>query len=145
MGQGLRSDHVEILSPCEGCMDRRASRRHNCLQTEQGAFALEQGQLSAITGSGTGTAFVFATIAPIRQLAAKLMWTAHGSTPTLSDQAARELFPRTLASLEERNPAPNFRQRRREAPHDEIDRKDSKAERPPRSPRTSMWSAEVRP
>ena len=43
IGEGPRSDHVEILSPCVRCMDKRASRRHNSLQTEQGAF-----------GAGTG-------------------------------------------------------------------------------------------
>src|SRR5271155_5492676 len=39
-----------------------------------------------LRGRGAGSAFVFATIAPIRLLAAKPMWTAHGWTPTLSDE-----------------------------------------------------------
>ena len=43
IGEGPRSDHVEILSPCVRCMDKTASRRHNSLRTEQGAFRLEQG------------------------------------------------------------------------------------------------------
>lgn len=47
IGAGPRSDHVEILSPCVRCMDKRASRRHNPAE-------VRTGRIGAGTGIFTG-------------------------------------------------------------------------------------------
>ena len=100
IGEGPRSDHVEILSPCVRCMDKRASRRHNSLQTEQGAFGAGTGIIIGRNRERNRERVRFRHNCPNPPFGRETHVDGAWQDPDAFGRAARDLFPRnnTLGS-----------------------------------------------
>ena len=94
IGEGPRSDHVEILSPCVRCMDKRASRGHNPLEVRTGRIGAGTGIIIGRNRERNRERVRFRHNCPNPPFGRETHVDGAWLDPDAFGRAARDLFPR---------------------------------------------------